>query len=250
MELLGKRSQTLLLKEEDLARVPKEDVISIEDVEPTPFPKAEPSTIALVGQEAQHEADWARYRTEKEEWEEHNAVPADVKRVDTWVPVTQVHRVTLDGYELRVFHALRGPILAAIQNEDMHRAFVFSPCMIDPNITRGRVHFLPIAFAGYKFTIYKHACLGESVPQEAEIRGYPAFLKNNKQGDYTFRMKTSYHHINADLSDDARVASVELMPREAQEGLVPTSSVREAQAVDRTRLARAVKQDTAASTTP
>jgi hypothetical protein len=242
MEILGKRSQTLHIHEDKLGDIPKENIISVEDLTPTPFPKAEPSSIALAGHEAEHEAAWQSYRAEKEEWEKHNAVPEGIKRVNAWVPVTKVHKAEMDGFELKIFHTLRGPIMAAVQSEDMNRAFVYSPCMIDPNISRGRIHFLPIAFAGYRFTIYKTSGIGESVPQEAEVRGYPSFVNNNQKGDYAFRMKASYHHIEADLSDDSKVVSVELATREAQEGLVPTSDTQEKKAVDRVRQARALTE--------
>lgn len=242
LEVLGKRSQALLLREEDIPRVPKEDILSVEDLEPKPFPKEEPPTVIPAGQEHANAAEWAKYTADKAEWEQHNAVPEGVKRVVALVPVTKVTKATMDGHELKIFHTVRGPIMAAVQHEDTIRAHTFSPCMIDPNIARGRVHFLPIAFAGFKFTVYKASCIGESVPQEAEIRGYPTFVKNNAQGDYVFRMKSAYHHIDADMADDAQVASVELAPREAQEGLIPTSDAGEKRMVDQARQTRALTE--------
>lgn len=242
LEVLGKRTHTLHVKEEDVEKIPEENLINVSDPEPKPFPKPEPSQIAIAGKEEEHEKAWERYHAEKAEWEQHNAVPEGVKVVNAWVPVTKVHEVTMDGHPLKIYHTLRGPIIAAVHSEDMNRAFVFSPAMMDPNISRGRVHFLPVAFAGFKFTIYKGSCMGESIPQEAEIRGYPAFVNNNQKGDYLFRSKSAYHHIEADLPKDSMVASVELDVREAQEGLVPTSDTGEKKMVDRVRQVRALTE--------
>lgn len=237
-QIVGRRLDLLRLPEEEVLKIPEANLVEVKDPEPQVFPKKEPPKIALAGQEAANENAWTRWRAEKAEWEQHNAVPEGIKEVKVWMPVLHVHEATLDGRKLRIFHTLRGPMIGAVDSEDMHYARLYSPALLDPNIQKGKIHFMPLAFAGLEFTVYKLSCIGISIPQLAEIRGYPHFVENNRQGDYQFRMKAAYHHVEADIPDDARVVSVEAEVRGHQEGVVPTSDTREEQVIRKTRQMR------------
>jgi hypothetical protein len=244
LRVLGKRSDTLTLSPEELKKIPEKDIISVSDLEPKPYPVEEPSGVVDPNQPNRDIAkELAEWKAKKEEWEKLNAIPPHLqghKKVNCWVAVTKVAKATMDGMELKIFHSVRGPIMGAIQgSEDLHRAFLYSPAYIDPNIERGRIHFLPIAFAGFEFTLYKDHCIGESIPQEAEILGYPPFVERNRKGDYQFRLKAAYHHIEADLPDAAKVVSADLDVRAASEGAVVTSDTKEGKLIDK---ARAVKR--------
>lgn len=246
--VLGKRSENLILSQEDVAKIPEKDLINVEELVPKPYPVPEPSAVATPDQPDRDIAkDLAEWKAKKEEWEKLNAIPPhlkDHKRVNCWVPVTRVAYATMDGMELKIYHTVRGPIMGAVQgSEDLHRAFLYSPCYIDPNIERGRIHFLPVAFAGFEFTLYKQNCIGESTPQEAEVFGYPSFVERNRKGDYQFRMKAAYHHIDADLPDAAKVVSADLDVRAASEGAVVTTDTKEGKLIEKVR---AVKQAQAA----
>lgn len=240
LRLLSKRSDTLVLPPSELEKIPKEDILNVEDLKPKPYPVPEPSAVATPdAPERDIAKELAAWKAKKEEWEKLNAIPPDKKDhkvVNCWVPVTKVVEARMDGMELKIFHTVRGPIMGAIQgSEDMHRAFLYSPAYIDPNIERGRIHFLPVAFAGFEFVLYKHNCLGESIPQDAEVLGYPSFVERNKRGDYQFRMKAAYHHIEADLPDSSRVVSTELDVRSASEGAVVTSDTKEGKLIEKAR---------------
>lgn len=243
LRVLGKRSDTLTLPPKELEKIPKDDIITVSDLEPKPYPVEEPSSVVDPSQPNRDIAkELAEWKAKKEEWEKLNAIPdhlKDHKKVNCWVPVTKVVQATMDGMELKIYHTVRGPIMGAVQgSEDLHRAFLYSPAYIDPNIERGRIHFLPVALAGFEFTMYKGNCIGESIPQEAEILGYPSFVERNKKGDYQFRMKAAYHHIEADLPDSAKVVSTDLDVRAASEGAVVTTDTKEGKLIERTRAAK------------
>jgi hypothetical protein len=243
LRVLGKRSDTLVIPPGELEKIPEKDIISVSDLAPKPYPVEEPSSLADPANPDRDIAkELAVWKAKKEEWEKLNAIPdhlKDHKEVNCWVPVTKAVQATMDGMELKIFHTVRGPIMGAIQgSEDMHRAFLYSPAYIDPNIERGRIHFLPVALAGFEFTMYKSNCIGESIPQEAEVLGYPSFVERNKKGDYQFRMKSAYHHIDADLPDSAKVVSADIDVRAASEGAVVTTDTKEGKLIDKVRSAK------------
>jgi hypothetical protein len=232
--ILGKRSSTIDVPEAEVDLIPQHAIISKEPAPPAKFEMEEPSSIVEPGKEEENKKAWKKYRGAKERWEAAHADDKPMIRVNLWLPVKMVEKATMDGYEVRLFHTMRGPIMGMVTSEDSTRAWLLSPCFIDPNIEPGRLHYLPIAFAGYKFMVYKRG-MGESIPQEAEVEGYPYFVKRNKEGDYAFRLKAAYHHIEADLPPDSQLVSTELGPRDALLGLVATSDSREGKFIEKGR---------------
>jgi len=270
LEVTGRRTEVMTLPDEKVAQIPKQDIIN---VEPIPFGKKEfdvlrpaPETLpeseeaqaeALLVWEAEENnakliAEWEKAKlafdeaqaAKKAEFEEKTK---DYKKVTAWMPVTFVSEAKMDGHQLRIFHTLRGPLLAMVVHDDSMKATVFSPCFLDPNISKGRVHYMPIAFAGRYFTVYRSTCVGESIPQMAEIGGYPDFVELNRKGEYKFRSRTAYHHIDADLPEGAPVKFADLEVREPLFGLIPTTDTREVKEVARMRQAKAAEE---ASTPP
>lgn len=240
-QMIAQRSATFDVTEEELKKVPEFAIISQEPKEPAKFEMEEPSTIVTPGEEAKNAEEWQKYRHAKERFEAEHADDKPMVTVNAMVPVKVNLQVLMDGKEVKIFHTLRGPIMAVVKSEDLNRAYLYSPCFIDPNIERGRVHYLPIAFAGFEFTLYKGG-MGESTPQEAEIEGYPYFVQQNRQGDYTFRMRAAYHHIDADYPEDSKLISADGAPRDALMGLVTTSDTREQKLIDRARQVVAMQE--------
>jgi hypothetical protein len=244
-EVIGKRSETFQMTVEEFDKLNdmvKAEVISATDVEPPKFeaPKPEPT-----GDEEKDKGllqTWEHAKTAHED-KVKNAPPR--KEVNMWLPVTITHKAEMDGRQVRIFHTLRGPMLGMVVSESTHHATLYSPCMIDPNVEHGRVHYFPVAFAGFHFTVYKHVCMGESVPQEAEIQGYPSFVNHNRKGDYRFRQRAAYHHIDADVPDDAALVSAEIGVRDASLGLIPTSDTREEREVNNARRIAAMQKQVA-----
>ena len=266
LEVTGKRSEMMTLPDEKVAKIPKDDIINVEPVpygskefdvkRPAPeLPEGMPeeeAAKAVEAWEAEEDnaklvAEWIKAKAafdedqakKKVEFEEKTK---DYKKVNAWMPVTFVAEAKMDGYPLKIFHTLRGPLLAMVMHEDSVKATVFSPCFLDPNISRGRVHYLPVAFAGRYFTVYRAVCVGESVPQTAEVSGYPEFVELNRKGEYKFRSRSAYHHIDADLPEGAPVKSVDLGVREPLFGLIPTTDTREVQEVSRMRQMKAAEE--------
>jgi hypothetical protein len=242
--LMGKRQEQRILSLEDIARVEKDDIIKDEALTPPAFPKPEVSQMGELVPDATEETRvaWqatkdarAQWEADKAEFEKLHPVPTDQRLITLWMPVFHVTKVTMDGMSLRIFHTARAVFMGAVRNEDSNRVMLYSPCIIDPNIERGRVHFLPIAFAGLDFILYKPTCIGESIPQVAEIVGYPAFVEANRKGDYQFRMRAAYHHVEADVPVDAEVHSVNRDVRSLNAGLIPTSDTTEGPAIAKAR---------------
>lgn len=221
-----------------LNEMAKAAIINVEDVVPAPFaePPPTPTDNAEASERRQHEWEVAKAEYERK----IEAEPAK-KRVNLWLPVNHTHKVTMDGREVRIFHTLRGPLMGVVLWEDMYKVGLYSPCFVDPNIERGRVHYLPIAFAGYHFTLYRATSMGESVPQEAEVYGYPSFVERNRAGDYRFVQRAAYHHIEADVPADAKLISAEAGIREASLGLVPTSDTKEGKQLEVARRVEAMR---------
>jgi hypothetical protein len=271
LEVTGKRSETMTLPDEKVAQIRKEDIISVTSVpfgekefdvkrpapDVTEGGSEEENAAAVAAWEAVEEnakliAEWdkAKLEFDADQAEKKVAFEEKVKgykRVTAWMPVTFVSEAKMDGHQLRIFHTLRGPLLAMVVHDDSMKASVYSPCLLDPNISKGRVHYLPIAFAGRYYTVYRQVCVGESIPQTAEISGYPEFVEHNRKGEYKFRSRSAYHHIDADLPEGAPVASADLTVREPLFGLIPTTDTRETKEVQRARQAKAAQE---ASTPP
>ncbi len=243
---ISKRSATFDIAEEELGKIPTENIISQTPKPPAVFELEEPSCVVEAGQEEANTEAWKKYRAEKERFDAAHAGDKPMVSVTAWIPVRVNLQVLMDGQEVKIFHTLRGPVMGLVKNEDLHRAYLYSPCFIDPNIERGRVHYLPLAFAGFEFTLYKGG-IGESIPQEAEIEGYPHFVERNRAGDYTFRMKAAYHHIEADYPEDAKLISADIEPRDALVGLLATSDTREQKVVDRARQVQEAQKQLAAT---
>jgi hypothetical protein len=239
--LIGKRGEVLILSNADLAKVPPANLIKSEPVPPPPFPQAELGEFKEGTPQEEIDAAKKAWAEAKDAWEKVHPVDENVKRVELWAPVFQLVQATMDGYPLKIFHTLRGPVLGMVTSEDTVKAFLHSPCFIDPNIERGRVHYLPLAFAGFEFILYKATSIGESVPQLAELSGYPEFVEANRRGLYQFRMRAAYHHIEADIPDDAPVLSISRDVRHHEEGLIPTSDTREQAHIQKSRIANAVQ---------
>lgn len=246
---IGQRSANIQVAETEIEKIPKDNIISQEPVPPAKFEEPEPSTIVEPGKEAENAEAWKKHREAKDRFEKAHAEDKPMIAVNLWVPVTVIRKVEMDGHALRIFHTVRGPIMGAVLSEDSTRVWLYSPCFIDPNIERGRVHFLPIAFAGYEFCLYKSG-IGESVPQEAETEGYPHFVARNRSGDYTFRLKAAYHHIDADYPEDSRLVSIDGTPRDALMGLLLTSDSREQKLIERARRVQAFHEQQQASAPP
>lgn len=246
---IGQRSAITQIAASEIEKIPKEAIISQEPIPTAVFEEAEPPTIVEPGKEAENAEAWQAYRAAKERFEKAHANDQPMLKVNIWVPITVVRSIKMDGHPIRIFHTVRGPIMGAVLSEDSTRAWLYSPCFIDPNIEKGRVHFLPIAFAGYEFCLYKSG-IGESVPQEAEIDGYPHFVARNRAGDYMFRLKAAYHHIDADYPEDSKLVSVDGSPRDALMGLLLTSDSREQKMVERARRVQAFHEQQQASAPP
>lgn len=237
--ILGRRGETRILSNEDLAKVPADAIIKVETVTPPEFPKAKPDGAEYKEGDDAFTAAVLRWEADKAEWETLHPIDDKVKQVSLWAPVFQITKATFDGFEVKIFHTLRGPVMGIVTSEDSQKAFLHSPCFIDPNIERGRVHYLPLAFAGFEFMISRTNCVGESIPQLAELMGYPEFVEANRRGFYQFRMRAAYHHIEADLPEEAPVLSVSADVRAHQEGLLPTSDTREEKAIAKARVINA-----------
>lgn len=239
--ILGQRSAEAEIPAADIGKIPEHSIISKSDVPPAVFDAPEPPTVVTPGEEEKNAEEWRRYREAKERFTLAHADDKPMLKVNLWVPVKMVQDAKMDGMRLRIFHTPRGPVMGAVKSEDSARAWLYSPCFIDPNIERGRVHFLPIAFAGFDMVLYKTG-IGESTPQEAEIEGYPHFVNRNKAGDYTFRMKAAYHHIEADFPPDSKLISADGNPRDALMGLISTSDGREPKLLAQARQMQATRE--------
>jgi hypothetical protein len=211
-EEISKRSENIVMTVEEFDKLneqAKGAIITVEDVVPPPFEAAPQPTedeVASVRRQKEWEAA-------KEAYDREIAAKPAKKKVCLWLPVRITHRVELDGQEVKIYHTLRGPVMGVVLHEDMDRAVLYSPCIVSPEVQKGRVHYLPIAFAGFEMSLSRRgACFGESVPQESEIMGYPRFIEMNRKGDYRFVMRAAYHHIDANLPEDGALVSVEAEP--------------------------------------
>ena len=240
--IIAQRTATFDVSLEERSKIPEQYILTEEAKPPVQFEMKEPSTIVEPGKEEENAIAWQKYREAKKRFEAMHVDDEPMLKVTALIPVHINKQVLMDGRDVKIFHTLRGPIMGIVINEDLNRAYLHSPCFIDPNIEKGRIHYLPIAFAGFEFVLCKTNMLGESIPQEAEIEGYPYFVKRNQEGDYVFRMKAAYHHIDADLPSDAQLISATNEPRDALMGLIATSDTQESALVKGARKVEEIKK--------
>lgn len=238
--VVGSQIQTVNLPEIELAKIPPEAIIKVEALPEPPVPQYPGKEPELEKQEEHaawlaHKTSWEQQQLKQHEAEKEKQAQLQLKRVTLNVPITRTYKVTMDGHQLMVYHTLRGPVIGKVVGEDSNRVTLFSPCFLDPNITPDKIHYMPMAFAGEFFTLYRSTCLGESVPQETEAMGYPEFIKRNQEGHYQFRSRSAYHHVCTDTSDDIELVSVTQGLRTPYFGLIPTSDTAELYLIEQAR---------------
>ena len=229
--LLSKRSETFLTTEENVAKIKKENIISIGDPAEGEVPKEEYPAAPVRGEDEEAEAFAEKtkaWEENKAKWEEVQAAKPPLKRVCAWAPVYHVTEAKVDGMLLKVFHTVRGPMMGLVVSETSNEVTLYSPAYIDPNIQKGQVHFLPVAFAGYSITLHK-PCFGQSDPDEPLVYGYPKFIKANQQGDYVLRHQGAYHHIETDFAEYVKPVVKDVGMRELLRGILITSDTRQPQ---------------------
>lgn len=173
---MHKKSISILVPEDQVAMIKKEDIIGVADPEEKELPpKEEYPKAPERGDDEDAEAFAAKMKSwedGKAAWEKEQAEKPPLKKVAMWMPIYHVTQAKVDGYLLKVFHTVRGPIVGMVLSETSNEVTLYSPAYIDPNIQAGRVHYLPVAFAGYTLTLHK-PCFGESTPGPARLFGLP-----------------------------------------------------------------------------
>jgi hypothetical protein len=240
--LLSKKSVSVLVPEDQLDALKKEEVICVSDPTPDELPPPEEYPAAPLRGDDEDDVSFAAkmksWEDGKATWEETQANKPPLKKVTLWAPIYHVIAARVDGVPLKVFHTHRGPIVGLVVGETSKTVTLYSPAFIDPNVQSGRVHYFPIAFAGYQYTLYRDGCLGESVPDQPVCLGYPAFVKQNQGGDYVFCSKSAYHVIDADIDVDAETVSVDAGVRAHLEGALVTSDTKQTKEIEQTRRLR------------
>ena len=245
--LVSKRSEQVILDESEMTNVPQVNLINVEEIPRASYEGKPPEKPAEDNEDrdglAAYEIALAEYEQRKASWEEMEDKKPKKFNVNLWVPVTHIQEAKMDNNFVKIFHSRRGPIIAQVITEDLHRAFVYSPSLIDSNVHTEKIHFFPLPFTGFSCTIYKTGLLGESIPQRAELLGYASFINRNKAGDYRYRMRAAYHHIDAGIPADAKVSVIDAKAaRDPLFGLMPTSDEKEAEIIEKARRAEALKQ--------
>jgi hypothetical protein len=230
--LLAKRSEVFLTPEANIAQVKPENIISVTDPTPDELPDLPKYPAAPL--RADDDTD-ETFATKLKTWEEGNArweaelaARPPLKKLNVWAPVYHVIEARIDGMLLKVFHTMRGPMVGLVVSETSHDVTLYSPAYLDPNIQKQQVHFLPVAFAGYKITLHK-PCFGESSPDMPIVFGFPRFMRANQQGDYILRTKGAYHHIEADFASYVHPVVKDVGMRELLRGILITSDTRQPQ---------------------
>lgn len=229
--LLSKRSETFLTTEANVAKIKKENIISVSDPAEGEVPKEEYPAAPVRGEDEEAEAFAEKLKTWEEgkaKWEEAQANKPPLKKVCAWAPVYHVMEAKIDGMLLKVFHTVRGPMMGLVVSETSNEVTLYSPAYIDPNIQKQQVHFLPVAFAGYRITLHK-PCFGQSDPDQPLVLGYPRFIKANQNGDYIMRQQGAYHHIEADFAEYVKPVVQDVGMRELLRGILITSDTRQPQ---------------------
>jgi hypothetical protein len=225
---LAKRSETFLTPEPNVSQIKPELIISVTDPEPNEVPKKEYPAAPVQGDDEADDIYNKKYDTwfkGKEAWEAEQEAKEPLKKVAVWAPVYHVVQALVDGKHLKVFHTPRGPVAGLVEHEDSNKVTLYSPALIDPNLQAGKVHYLPVAFAGYRFTIYRSSCVGESVPDQPVVLGYPKYVKANQNGDYIIRTRGAYHHIEADFATYVHPVVKDVGMRDLLSGILITSDV-------------------------
>lgn len=241
--LLHRKSITVLVPENQLELIKKEDIIVVEDPRPGDIPEQKFPSAPVSGDDVSVEAHRAKLKAWEEQrvaWEKAQAEKPPLKRVAMWQPIYHVTQAKVDGHTLKVVHTVRGPIVGMVIGEDTQRVTLYSPAYLDPNIQPGKTHFLPVAFAGYQLTLHK-PCFGDSVPDQPICLAYPTYVKRNQQGDYIMRGKGAYHHVEADIDQDSPAVSVEPGVRAKLAGALPTSDGRQAKEIAQAKAMQAMK---------
>jgi hypothetical protein len=244
---ISKRLTSFILRENEIARIKPDAIQGVRELTPEEHEAHDPKHPDKppvsddapddVKTEVQKQWDESKVRFEKEQ-----AELGPLKHVSAFIPIYDVTKVEVDDKSLRVFHTVRGPILGMVLKQTQGAIELYSPCFIDPNVKVGRIHYIPIAFAGYRYTLYQHTCLGESTPDESIALGYPNFVAINRSGDYQYRGKGAYHDIEADIIDDSKTVQSESPVRDALKGLLMTSDVAQIPEVEkRTAMEEAVE---------
>jgi hypothetical protein len=231
--LLSKRSETFLTTEDNIAKIKKENIINVSDPEEDEIPKEEYPAAPVCDEDEEAAAFAEKLKTWEEgkaKWEEEQANKPPLKKVTAWAPVYHVTEARVDGMLLKVFHTVRGPMMGLVVSETSNEITLYSPAYVDPNIRKGQVHYLPVAFAGYSITLHK-PCFGESNPDEALVYGYPRFLKANQNGDYIMRQQGAYHHVEADFAEYVKPVVQDVGMRELLRGILVTSDTRQPQEI-------------------
>lgn len=231
--LLAKRSTTFLTTESNIAKIKRENIISVTDPTEGEVPKEEYPAAPVRGEDEEAETfaeKMKTWETGKAKWEEEQAAKPPLKKACVWTPVYHVVEARIDGMLLKVFHTMRGPMIGLVVSETSNEITLYSPAYIDPNIQKGMVHFLPVAFAGYQITLHK-PCFGESSPDQPLVFGYPRFIKANQQGDYIMRSRGAYHHIPADFAEYVYPVVQDVGMRELLRGILITSDTRQPQEI-------------------
>jgi hypothetical protein len=248
--LLHKKSICILVPEDQIRLLKKEDIITVSDPQEKDLPPPEEYPKAPErGDDEDDEAFAAKtksWENGKVAWEEAQAKKPPLKQVNMWTAIYHVTKATIDGYLFKAFHTVRGPMVGLVLSETSNTVTLYSPAYIDPNIQSGRVHFLPIAFAGYQLTLHK-PCFGESIPDQPVCLGYPAFIKQNQQGDYVLRSKSAYHVVDADIDLEAETVSVDVGVRSLLEGALVTSDGRQPKEISQAKALKAVVEEAKAA---
>ena len=229
---LARRSTTILTTEENISKVKKEHIISVTEPLEEDLPAKEEYPAAPLRADDDTDETYTEKMTAwgvaKDKWDEEQAAKPPLKKLCVWAPIYRIVEARVDGMLLKVFHTLRGPMLGLVVSETSSSVTLYSPAYIDPNIQKGMVHFLPVAFAGYQITLHK-PCTGESSPDQPVVLGYPKFLKANQAGDFVMRTRGAYHHIEADFAEYAHPVVKDVGMRELLQGILVTSDTRQPQ---------------------
>jgi hypothetical protein len=239
---LHKKSVSVLVPEDQIDQLNKEDVLAVSEPTEAELPPPEEYHATPVRGDDEDDVTFAAkmkaWEDGKVAWEEAQAKKPPLKKVTMWVPIYHIVSAKIDGMPLKVFHTVRGPVVGQVLGETSNTVTLYSPAYIDPNVQTGRVHYFPIAFAGYQYTLYKDGCLGESTPDQPVCLGYPAFVKHNQQGEYVFRSKSAYHVIDADIDVEAETVSVDAGVRAHLEGALVTSDAKQTKEIEQVRRLR------------
>lgn len=235
---IATRVTSFILRENEVARLKPDAVQLVRDLSEdelkkhTPVYPAKPPISIDASDEIREQVN-KQWNAGKAKFDEEQAALPPFKYVTANMPIYDVLEAKIDNMQVRIFHTLRGPIIGMILEHTEWKTTLYSPCFLDPNVTEGKVNCLPIAFAGYRYTLYHRNCMGESLPDEAILLGYPNFIVRNRVGDYKYRSRGAYTDILADMAEDAQFTQTENPVRQALRGLILTSDVRQTAEIEK-----------------